>query len=93
MLYATELPEGYARITWPDENGGPTHGLAFTFDPARVTAVTTFATFGGWRDLRTILPEVGVGYPADLAEAVVAETSGVLRVGETVEYEVNVHVW
>jgi hypothetical protein len=93
MLYATDLPEGLARVTWPAESEGSTHGIAFTFDPARVTAVTTFATFGGWRDLQTILPEVGVGYPADLAEAVAAETSGMLGVGETVEYEVAIRVW
>ncbi len=93
MLYATGLPEGYARVTWPGTEDGETHGIAFTFDAAKVTAVTTFATFGGWRDLRTILPEAGVGYPADLREAVAAGTSGVLGVGETVEYEVQVAVW
>ncbi|MCA9862474.1 MAG: DUF5107 domain-containing protein [Thermomicrobiales bacterium] len=93
MLYATGLPEGYARLTWPGQDDGSTHGIAFTFDPARVTAVTTFATFGGWRDLQTILPEAGVGYPADLREAVAAGTCGVLGVGETVVYEVGVAVW
>jgi hypothetical protein len=93
MLYATGLPGGYARLTWPGTVEGVTHGIAFTFDPARVTAVTTFATFGGWRGLQTILPEVGVGYPADLREAVAADTSGVLGAGETVAYEVAVAVW
>lgn len=93
MLYATALPEGYARLTWPGAEDGAGHGIAFTFDPEQVTAVTTFATFGGWRDLQTILPEAGVGYPADLREAVAAGTSGVLRVGETVKYEVQVAVW
>ena len=77
MLYATELPEGFVRVTWPSEGeGGNTHGIAFTFDPRLVTAVTTFATFGGWRNLQTILPEAGVGYPADLRDAVSAGTSG-----------------
>jgi hypothetical protein len=93
MLYATELPEGNVRVTWPGADGAATHGIAFTFDPASVSAVTTFATFGGWRDLQTILPEVGVGFPADLRDAVAAGTSGVLGVGETVEYEVQVTVW
>ncbi|MFT4039743.1 MAG: DUF5107 domain-containing protein [Thermomicrobiales bacterium] len=92
MLYATELPEGYARVTWlgPD---GASQGIGFTFDPASVTAVTTFATFGGWRDLQTILPEAGVGYPADLREAVAAGTCGLLGVGETVRYAVRVAIW
>jgi hypothetical protein len=93
MLYATELPEGLVRITWPGNGEGETHGISFSFDPSRVTAVTTFATFGGWRDLQTILPEVGVGYPADLREAVAAGTAGRLGVGETVEFEVRVEVW
>ena len=93
MLYATEFPEGFARLTWPGTEDGTAHGIAFTFDPAQVTAVTTFATFSGWRDLRTILPEAGVGYPADLREAVAGGTSGVLNVGEAVEYEVQVAVW
>jgi hypothetical protein len=93
MLYATGLPEGFARLTWPGPSDGVTHGIVFTFDPARVTAVTTFATFGGWRGLQTILPEAGVGYPADLGEAAADGTSGVLGAGETVEYEVQVAVW
>lgn len=93
MLYATELPEGYVRLTWPDADSGTTHGIGFNFDPAQITAVTTFATFGGWRGLQTILPEVGVGYPADLREAVTATTSGVLGAAETVEYVVDVAVW
>lgn len=92
MLYATELPEGYARLTWPGADGA-THGIEFAFDPASVTAVTTFATFGGWRDLPTILPEAGVGYPADLREAAAAGTSGVLGAGETAEYTVRITVW
>ena len=93
MLYATDLPEGYARLTWPGVENGDRHGIAFTFDPASVSTVTTFAAFGGWRELQTILPEVGVGYPADLREAVAAGTSGVLGAGETVTYEVTVTVW
>ncbi|MCA9880003.1 MAG: DUF5107 domain-containing protein [Thermomicrobiales bacterium] len=92
MLYATGLPAGYARLTWPGEDG-TRHSIGFTFDPAFVTAVTIFATFGGWRDLQAILPEVGVGYPADLRQAVAAGTSGVLGAGETVAYEVRVAVW
>lgn len=93
MLYATGLSEGYARVTWLGAQDGVRHGIGFIFDPATVTAVTTFATFGGWRDLQTILPEVGVGYPADLRQAVAAGTSGVLGAGETVEYAVEVEVW
>lgn len=93
MLYATDLPEGFARVTWPGEGEGATHGIAFTFNPTIVTAVTTFATFGGWRGLQTILPEVGVGFPADLREAVNAGTSGVLAAGESVAYEVAITVW
>lgn len=93
MLYATELPEGYARVTWPGTDDGESHGIAFIFDPARVSVVTIFATFGGWQDLETLLPEPGVGYPADLCEAVNAGTSGVLGVGETVEFEVQVAIW
>lgn len=93
MLYATKLAEGYVRVTWPAGNAGATHGIAFTFDPATVSAVTTFATFGGWRDLQTVLPEAGVGYPADLGEAVSAGTCAVLGVGESIAYEVTVSVW
>ena len=93
MLYATKLAEGYARLAWPGVDNGVTHGIAFTFDPAIVSAITTFATFGGWRDLQTIVPEVGVGYPADVREALATGTSGILGVGETVEYEVHVTVW
>ena len=92
MLYATDLPEGYARVAWPGSDGR-SREIAFTFDPAVVTAITTFATFGGWRELQTILPEAGVGYPADLCEAAQAGTSGVLGVGETVAYEVSITIW
>ncbi len=93
MLYATELLEGYARLSWTGAKDGLAHGIAFLFDPAQVTAITTFATFGGWRNLQTILPEAGVGYPADLREAVAAGTSGMLAAGETVAYEVDITIW
>lgn len=93
MLYATDLPEGFARVIWPGKSEGATHGVTFAFDPTTVTTVTTFATFGGWRGLQTLLPEAGVGFPADVGEAASAGTSGVLGPGETVHYEVTVTIW
>lgn len=88
MLYANELAEGWAEVTYPAEH----LTMRFTFDPAQVRTVTTFATFAGWRDLTTILPEAGVGYPADLRAAVAAGTSGILPAGEMVEYEMGVEI-
>lgn len=88
MLYANHLDEGWAEVTYPEEQ----FGIRFMFDPAQVSTVTTFATFGGWRGLSTILPEPGVGYPADLRAAVAAGTSGILPAGGVVEYAVGVEI-
>jgi hypothetical protein len=89
MLYATALPTGWCAVTYPDEGIG--FGLAF--DEAIVDTITLFATFGGWRGLTTILPEPGVGYPADLSRARAMGRHGVLRPGETVEFAVTAVVF
>lgn len=88
MLYATALPAGWCAVTYPDEG----ISIRFAFDAAIVDTLTIFATFGGWRELETILPEPGVGYPADLAQARAAGRQTMLLPGETVEYRVTAAV-
>jgi hypothetical protein len=88
MLYATELPVGWCAVTYPEEG----IGIGLAFEAALIDTITLFATFGGWRDLATILPEPGVGYPADLIQARVAGRLGRLDSGEVVEYALTVMI-
>lgn len=89
MLYATELPAGWCAVSYPEEG----IGIGLAFDAAIIDTITLFTTFGGWRDLATILPEPGVGYPADLTQARIAGRHGTLAPGKTVEYAVTAVVF
>lgn len=89
MLYATELPAGWCAVSYPEEG----IGIGLGFDAKVINTITLFATFGGWRGLATILPEPGVGYPADLTQARITGRHGTLHPGETVEFAVTAVVF
>jgi hypothetical protein len=89
MLYAAELPAGWCAVSYPEEG----IGIGLGFDAATIDTITLFATFGGWRGLATILPEPGIGYPADLEQAWINGRHGTLHPGETVTFAVTVVVY
>ena len=78
--YATELDAGWCAITHPDEQLG--FGLAWERDI--LPSCWLFATYGGWRNLHTVILEPCTGYPIGVAQGVEAGTHQVLRAGQQI---------
>ncbi|HEV2073834.1 MAG TPA: DUF5107 domain-containing protein [Thermomicrobiales bacterium] len=66
FLYGLELHAGYCAVSYPGEQVG----FGVSFDPKVLTSVWIFGTFGGWRNLSTIILEPCTGYPARLDQAI-----------------------
>jgi hypothetical protein len=66
LQYATELRDGWCAVVNPRTNRG--FGLAF--DKHLFSTVWTFAVYGGWRGLHTVVLEPCTTYPYLLSEAV-----------------------
>jgi hypothetical protein len=82
--YATELTAGWCALTHPHERLG--FGLAF--DRRVLPSCWLFATYGGWRNLSTVVLEPCTGYPISLAEGVQNGTHQVLHGGDTINCDV-----
>jgi hypothetical protein len=82
--YATELTDGWCAITHPHDELG--FGLAF--DHRVLPSCWLFATYGGWRDLSTVILEPCTGYPVSLADGLSAGTHQTLHAGETISCDV-----
>jgi hypothetical protein len=87
--YATELPEGWCALT----NLADRIGFALTFDRNIFSSCWLFATYGGWRDLYTVVLEPCTGYPVSVSEGVRRGTHRILAAGETVECDVTAIVF
>jgi hypothetical protein len=84
-LYADTLDAGWCAITGPDGAG-----LGLAFDPSIIDTITLFADYGGWRGGRVIIPEPGVGFPADLGGTIAGVgRHPVLRPGEELRFEIT----
>jgi hypothetical protein len=66
FFYGVELASGYCAVSYPDDRVG----FGVSFDPSVLTSVWVFATFGGWRNLSTIILEPCTGYHARLDQAI-----------------------
>lgn len=82
--YLTELRSGWCAYT--DTASGIGLGLAFDKDVFR--SCWLFATYGGWRNLQTVILEPCTGYPISVNEGVGAGTHRTLPGGGTLETEV-----
>jgi predicted heme/steroid binding protein len=82
--YATELTSGWCAITHPHER----IGFGIAFDRRVLPSCWLFATYGGWRDLSTVVLEPCTGYPVSLAQGVRNGTHQVLHAGDTISCDV-----
>jgi hypothetical protein len=64
-------------------------GLGLAFDPEVFSSCWTFASYGGWRGLETLIMEPCTGYPVNLAAGMSAGTHRTLQPGQTVETTVT----
>jgi galactose mutarotase-like enzyme len=61
----SELTEGICELFKKKEN----ITIQFSFDPLFFPTIWTFGTYGGWRNLNTLILEPGTGYTRSLNEA------------------------
>jgi galactose mutarotase-like enzyme len=81
---AMEMKEGWCALTHTRERLG--FGLAF--DPAVLPSCWTFASYGGWRNLNTLILEPCTGYPLSVNEGAAAGTHQTLKAGASLETEI-----
>lgn len=77
--YATEMKEGWCALTHTKERIG--FGLAF--DLKVLPSCWLFASYGGWRNLHTIVLEPCSGYPISLNEGIKKGTHQTLKPGQS----------
>jgi hypothetical protein len=87
--YATTLHGGWCALTHAQEQ----LGLALTFDRAVLPSFWVFASYGGWRNLQTLVLEPCTGYPIGVAQGVAQGTHQILRAGQTIETSVQTIVY
>lgn len=78
FVYVRDLPEAWCGVDDP----GAGASIRMTFDPSVFPYVWLFITYGGWRDLYTVVLEPCSNMPKDLAEAVQAGQSALLLPGQ-----------
>jgi hypothetical protein len=83
--YAKDLREGWCALT----NTRDGVGFALTFDRSVLSSCWLFASYGGWRDLYTLILEPCTGYPVSVNDGVSRGTHRILKAGETVECDVR----
>jgi hypothetical protein len=88
FLYLTGLARGACGLA----HRGEDWRFDLTFDPKVFQSVWLFASFGGWRELETLVLEPCTTWPMSLAEAAVAGQCLRLDAGERLETKVDCHV-
>jgi len=88
FFYGLTLDAGYSAVSYPGEGVG----FGMSFDPALFSSVWIFATFGGWRNLRTIILEPCTGHLAHLDEAIRRGSVLTLAPGSTATTEVTASI-
>jgi hypothetical protein len=83
FFYGLELEAGYFAVSYP----AASVGFGLTFDPAVLTSVWIFASFGAWRNLNTIIIEPCTGYRARLDEAIAHGSATSLAPGAPIATE------
>lgn len=83
--YGTELTGGWCAVT----DTAARVGMGIAFDLAVFPSCWTFATYGGWRNLNTVILEPCTGYPVSVNDGIAANTHQTLKAGQTIETEVT----
>jgi hypothetical protein len=84
FFYAVELTDGWCALTDDEERVG----FGLVFDPAILSTVWVFGSYGGWRGLQTTILEPCTGYPFELDKAIAGGRHSHLEPGEAIDTEV-----
>jgi galactose mutarotase-like enzyme len=82
--YATDMKAGWCAVTHTQDRIG--FGLAY--DAEVFPSCWLFATYGGWRNLNTVVLEPCTGYPVSVNQGLEQGTHRILQSGETIRCEV-----
>ncbi|MBM7564026.1 DUF4432 family protein [Paenibacillus sacheonensis] len=87
--YATKMRAGWCALT--DTKDGIGFGLSY--DREALPSCWIFASYGGWRELQTVVLEPCTGYPAGLADGVERGTHKTLEPGQTALFDIVATVY
>ena len=82
--YGTELSADWCALT--DTRADVGFGLAF--DARVLPSCWLFATYGGWRNLHTVVLEPCTGHPISVSEGVARGTHQILGAGQSIRCDV-----
>ncbi|MBM7791180.1 aldose epimerase family protein [Tenggerimyces flavus] len=88
LQYATSLERGWCAVRHPSRGTG----LGLSFDASVLRSCWTFASYGGWRDLRVLVLEPCTGYPLSVLDGVAAGSHQVLAAGGVVSCDMTASV-
>jgi hypothetical protein len=87
--YATEMSAGWCAVTHTKEQ----ISFALAYDPAVLPSCWLFSSYGGWRNLNTVILEPCTGYPISVSEGVKQGTHQLLQPGQSVECDIVASVF
>lgn len=87
--YATEMNDGWCAVTHTKDQ----IGFGLSFDLNMLPSCWLFASYGGWRNLQTVVFEPCTGYPISVNDGMKSGTHQILQAGQTMEYDVTAVVY
>nr|WP_276316150.1 DUF4432 family protein [Paenibacillus lignilyticus] len=87
--YATDMQAGWCALTHTREG----IGFGLSYDNRVLPTCWLFASYGGWRELQTVVLEPCSGYPVGLQDGLDRGTHQILQPGETVSCTVIATVY
>lgn len=82
--YATDMKAGWCAVT----NQQDRVGIGLAYDAEVLPSCWLFATYGGWRNLNTVVLEPCTGYPVSVNQGLEQGTHRILQSGESIRCEV-----
>lgn len=89
LQFGTDLDRGWCAVSHPRDGVG----LGLEFDPNVFPSCWTFASYGGWRNLRVLVLEPCTGYPLSVVDGVADGTHRVLGAGAALDSVVTAVVF
>jgi hypothetical protein len=87
--YATRTRDGWCSITDTSDR----IGFGLVYDHNILPSCWIFATYGGWRNLQTVILEPCTGYPLSIVDGVSKGTHKILAAGEVLECDIKAVIY
>jgi hypothetical protein len=87
--YGVEMVEGWCAVTDTEDR----IGFGLLFDLNVLPSCWLFASYGGWRNLNTVVLEPCTGYPVSVTQGIDQGTHKILKPNETIECDITAVVY